>query len=388
MRRGWALLALGAVLILAAPTASSHGAPTSSIRVIAWRDARITGRGPDSVKVAAVASAGPRIWAAASTLRHGSRVGEVWESANGQWVQSRWPSTEIPSEIAFGTATGWAETTSGRFLLASNAFASWRSISTMPRLAARRLPPQSWATYTLQFVSGQIGWALGIGPSAAFQAGKGLFETTDGGATWTCVAASESGVGATNAGPMCGKSTGLPADGTTPRFHMISSSDGWLALDTAGGPGYLLWTTDAGRTWAPVHIEGLPGALASGGVVWIALSWQGARAIGLIAGERRAYVVENERGWHVADVIPAAWGRPVSAAASVSGLCAVLLDAPNTQTLLTTRSAGVGWYAYRLGLSHHFSSIVVHGGKLFMLAGGVLWASADGGRTWRFAGPR
>lgn len=260
MRRLWALLALGAVLLVAAKPASSHGAPSSSIRVIAWRDAQITGSGADSINVAAVAIAGPRIWAAASTLRHGSRVGQVWESTNGQWVQSRWPSTQIPSEIAFfGAATGWAETTSGRFLLASNAGASWRSISTMPRLAAIRLPPGSGVTYTLQFASGRIGWALGIGPSAAFQAGKGLFETTDGGATWTCVAASESGVGATKAGPMCGKSTGLPAGGTTPRFHMTSARDGWLALNTAGGPGYLLWTTDTGRTWAPVHIEGLPG---------------------------------------------------------------------------------------------------------------------------------
>ena len=99
---------------------------------------------------------------------------------------------------------------------------------------------------SLFFRTAQQGWLLSGGEPGAGNQMKELFGTTDGGHTWTKLAASGS-----LGGPGTTGSASLPTGGYVGDLVFSIASDGWIASPR----GSLLHSTDGGKTWQPAPID-------------------------------------------------------------------------------------------------------------------------------------
>jgi photosystem II stability/assembly factor-like uncharacterized protein len=99
-----------------------------------------------------------------------------------------------------------------------------------------------WAptSAAISFPSAERGWLMCEGQGATDMAGKALFETLDGGRTWSIVAAAP--VFGAKVAPTVGT---LSTIGYLPGMQFTTDGHGWLWLERGGLDG----TTDGGRTW-------------------------------------------------------------------------------------------------------------------------------------------
>jgi photosystem II stability/assembly factor-like uncharacterized protein len=107
--------------------------------------------------------------------------------------------------------------------------------------------PVGFEPMSATFVSADVGWVLGSVPCGSSRC-PAIARTTDGGATWSAIAAPKTTVG--------NGSEGLPQAGGSgiSSLRFADTTDGW-----AFGPE--LWAThDGGASWVRVSVPGLPAA--------------------------------------------------------------------------------------------------------------------------------
>jgi photosystem II stability/assembly factor-like uncharacterized protein len=93
------------------------------------------------------------------------------------------------------------------------------------------------------FINTQDGWiALGTA-QGMFHTTEDVFQTTDGGQTWTKVASTDN------------PASGLPASGNKTGISFMSATNGWITADIPANYAWLYKTTDGGKTW---HSQSLP----------------------------------------------------------------------------------------------------------------------------------
>lgn len=90
----------------------------------------------------------------------------------------------------------------------------------------------------VSFVDARHGWLLCAGEGSGTMGPVGVYESTDGGATWDI----RSG-GSVSGGPSFGRAPGGPVEG----FAMTASGHGWVWQGRSG----TARTADGGRTWLP-----------------------------------------------------------------------------------------------------------------------------------------
>ncbi|HVC33044.1 MAG TPA: hypothetical protein VNL16_05995 [Chloroflexota bacterium] len=98
---------------------------------------------------------------------------------------------------------------------------------------------------TLFFRTPSDGWLLAAGQPAAGSQQKQVYQTTDGGVSWTKRAASAAW------GQAGSKDQGIPTGGYVGPMLFTTDQDGWIASPR----GSLLHSTDAGQTWQPATIS-------------------------------------------------------------------------------------------------------------------------------------
>jgi photosystem II stability/assembly factor-like uncharacterized protein len=120
--------------------------------------------------------------------------------------------------------------------------ASAQTAATPTPIPTRQPVPAGFQPISATFVSSKVGWVLGSVPCDSGRC-PAIAHTTDGGASWTPIAAPKTTVGRS---PVDETGTGVSA------IRFADAKDGW-----AYGPE--LWAThDAGATWKKVSIAGLP----------------------------------------------------------------------------------------------------------------------------------
>lgn len=92
-----------------------------------------------------------------------------------------------------------------------------------------------WFEQQIYFRSPTQGWLLGGSEPGAGQQAKTLFDTTDGGRTWTEIAQA----------PFGSQAGGLPSSGYVGPILFTTDRQGWIVSPRAG----LLHSADGGRTW-------------------------------------------------------------------------------------------------------------------------------------------
>ncbi len=121
----------------------------------------------------------------------------------------------------------------------------WRIITT-PRQAGEMI------SGSVSFISPETGWLLEEGVAAGGYQGKALYQTTDGGQSWTAIALSTplGGFPSSNRGDP----TPLPGYGVKPEIVLLNAKGGWL-LDSFWGA---FKSQDGGRHWQPVASRPFP----------------------------------------------------------------------------------------------------------------------------------
>ncbi len=201
----------------------------------------------------------------------------------------------------------------------------------------------AWGAWALQYVSAATGWAACIGDSGAGSETKELLGTTDGGATWSVLAAES----ATGAAPAVGS---IPLEGQLGGISMRADGRGWLWTDRG-----LYASEDGGRTWRSAGWASSDGSTA---VVSAVLT--GDEAGYAIVRDSSAYLLRfvstTDGGKSWTDL--GGWPFIVYPTPSAS-------PSPETVRFAGFASASVGW----------------------ALTDRRLELTDDGGRTWRSAGP-
>jgi len=107
------------------------------------------------------------------------------------------------------------------------------------------------ATFTTQqrgldrphFINTQDGWIATLTPQGMFHTDEEIYQTTDGGQSWTMVATTANAA------------SGLPAAGNKTGISFMNTTTGWATADIPADYSWLYKTTDGGKTW---HNQPLP----------------------------------------------------------------------------------------------------------------------------------
>jgi photosystem II stability/assembly factor-like uncharacterized protein len=261
---------------------------------------------------------------------------------------------------------------------------------------------------TLEFINSNDGWILvDLAPSWDVGNGKGpaqggrtraLYETSDGGYTWSRV---DMGSALDGYAQSCGE-TGLT---------FTSAELGWLTWDCNVGYGpampsqvaqqVVVATRDGGKTWAAVHLPSLPsgegwicGAKApvftqqKGGVMPVMCGGVGHN------GWAGVYRTEDGYSWQLGTV-PRPWiGLSQMQFLDADTGFAFVGASPTTNDLYMTRDAGQHWTVIARNVfpgqsieSFQFISPTT-GFALTSTSYGTAWKTTDGGKTWTLPGHR
>ncbi len=229
------------------------------------------------------------------------------------------------------------------------------------------------------FVSPDQGWVAHLDPAGP---GGALMSTDDGGATWT-------------------RPRQLPSAGEVTFSDPIH---GWLAEQTFGWKGSLYRTTDAGASWQVVHPP-LPPCCTGWKTTFLLPAFSspsaGVLPIALLRHHRRmvAFDTTSDGGttWSLASVLsaprPLHTRRWVATPTSVGGPSSWWIAAGNPARVFLTTNGGATWRSHRLPAGALVGSIDATGPRDAFLTARVngsseLFATDDGGRTWRPAMPR
>ena len=219
--------------------------------------------------------------------------------------------------------------------------------------------PADCALRSVCFLSDRVGWIAGGATMPFTRLGVGIvIGTTDGGRTWTEL-----------------------ARGRLPQLHRVrffSLNDGVLVGEaTAEFPTGVITTHDGGKTWQPVEGGRRPG--------WRAADFL-SRDVGVVAGLDGTVARVDGK---LVDVRAGGFGP--------RGLYGVKLAGDDTgwivgdgAIVLRTANRGVVWQSPPSPLPEeaaeifNFRAIAVRGEKLWIAGapGSVVWHSPDGGQTW------
>ena len=169
----------------------------------------------------------------------GGAIGALYATINGG------RSWKMASDGGF-FAMNFTSSSAGLALVSSNPLGIARIVSTTDGgLTWRPLSGQTFPSVNggiLSFTSPQVGWmATASQPSAGSEL-KSLYETTNGGITWTIRSSTAIPSSSSSGNP---PSTGLPMGGYLSSLKFTSSTTGYIGLDR----GAVLRTTDSGLKW-------------------------------------------------------------------------------------------------------------------------------------------
>jgi photosystem II stability/assembly factor-like uncharacterized protein len=178
---------------------------------------------------------------------------------NGDWTDVS-PKEEIGNR--FGVAefadvsTGWLSTskeggTNITILRTSDGGKSWRATNITPTE-----PGNVPAVKTINFVDATHGWlAASYGTGAGSELVE-IYQTINGGETWTLVAS-----------PRQGTANGIPGGGIKTGLSFIDANRGWLTGLWYGDTVWLYVTDNFGKTWKQQAIKVPPGYPTEAGAV-------------------------------------------------------------------------------------------------------------------------
>ena len=144
-------------------------------------------------------------------------------------------------------AINFTSPTDGIALVSSNPLGTARVVSTTDGgLTWRPLSGQTFPSVNggiLSFTSPQVGWMATASEPGAGSETKSLYETTNGGITWTIRSSTAIPSSSTSGSP---PNTGLPMGGYLSSLKFTSATTGYMGLDR----GAVLRTTDSGLKWS------------------------------------------------------------------------------------------------------------------------------------------
>jgi photosystem II stability/assembly factor-like uncharacterized protein len=293
-----------------------------------------------------------------SQLRVGSISGDFLNAEIG-WVLAvplSQPSSPTPAEAVFRTLDG------GR---------SWEPLGTVPDGCQ------------LDFVDRDNGWCTVLGAAAGSE-GVSTFRTSDGGVAWDLVTQT--------AEPPATSTPGALSFGCDKDVTFTSLTVGWASTDCAAGVPYLYTSDDAGARWQRLPQIPVPAGVSisygwemsppvvAGNDLAVAVAFDGT------PGESAVATSSNRGGTWRTQVVPGL-GKPTIVA---------LIDpthwiGTNGTVLVASDDGGTHWQKWKpavamrdsLGtpLRLDFLSPML-GWAVSRDAGGPLWWTTDGGRTW------
>ncbi len=184
----------------------------------------------------------------------------------------------------------------------------------------------------LDFTSATTGWLLVGGEPAAGSQTKTLYQTTNGGQSWSKIAESAI-LGSSSSG-----SGSLPIGGYVDRLDFVNSTLGYMALAN----GFIYRTTDGGQHWAPIWSNVFPPAtvtvqsmeFSSSGIGYI-LAQGGGQSGGALW-----QTTDGGMRW-VVRYPPTGPNGPVTFATPEIGAGLEMIG--STSTVLTTQNGGATW---------------------------------------------
>jgi photosystem II stability/assembly factor-like uncharacterized protein len=270
----------------------------------------------------------------------------------------------------------------------------WWSSAPLPDdpLPSERLDCCTSLQDQILFTDSQHGWLYGMAwaqfDEGDYQVTQRLWQTSDGGRSWTSVPGHMPLEGATEQGGETCVSTG------TFQVAFANQQDGWLTTSAcaATGSSPLVWrTTDGGLTWtpSPLHIPPgggpVPGASGvSAGMPWIVRSEGRTSLVVAVAGLTGLDIeasTDGGRSWHAAGGPVVATPRPQPSWFEPIDADHWVVSAPGE--VIQTSDAGLTW--------HRIPSAATNGGPFWYTSpsqgyvrgsAGVTLATSDGGRTW------
>lgn len=279
----------------------------------------------------AINAGGIWMWQSGTSVYKSLDTGQQWqqvlgiESSNGFLMTSVW---------FFDSQRGMALSFAGGLMDTTNGGRDWT-----PRQAPADPPDYSF-NGRLHFASESLGWRSGI---------KGIYKTTDGGATWRL--------------PV----TDAPMFNVTD-YTFVDARNGWAVTDEQ----YVVGTVDGGESWTLLS-TGPYGSLKS-------VAFADART-GVVAGSAGLMLRTTDGGitWQACDTGVDEYIHQVRFVSSTTGWAVA-----TSGVVLTTTDAGATWSrvpvptdAFLLGLAFADAD---HG-WIFGQDGTVL-ATGDGGKTW------
>jgi len=191
---------------------------------------------------------------------------------------------------------------------------------------------------SLQFVDPGHGWILVSYGVAAGSEAVELYQSADGGATWSLAAA---GMPSTLSGS-------LPFGGGKSGISFYNAENGWLTGSDAGNSIYLFATRDGGKTWQRQALAAPTGYSTEGGSVAT---------------------------------------RPPIFFGSKDGFLPVIFHQPGQPTIFyVTHDGGASWHAtapVTSATNNAFMWSFVDAAHGFATDGSALYATGDGARTWK-----
>ncbi len=162
-----------------------------------------------------------------SSILKTSNGGQTWHDVTPSGAQLNAQSTgdfmsgnyAWVATLQNSTATIWRT---------SNGGASWQSATFTTKQMALDRP---------HFINTQDGWIAAVTGQGMFHTDEEIYQTTNGGQSWTMVATTNNAA------------SGLPAEGNKTGISFMNTTTGWATADIPADYSWLYKTTDGGKTW-------------------------------------------------------------------------------------------------------------------------------------------
>ncbi|MBM3126077.1 MAG: hypothetical protein FJZ87_13550 [Chloroflexi bacterium] len=313
-----------------------------------------------------------------------------------------WVFTEFQVARTFDGGVSWYDVTpadvkrdlfgvSSEF---TDALHAWILIPELPDYQAGTLfrtsdGGQHWSSSTtpfgggdLEFVDANIGWMmsdLGIGAGSM---AVSVFQTTDGGATWTRTY--------TNDSSLEGAGESLPRSGIKNQITPLNSQTAWISgIIYSPGTIYLYRTDDGGRVWFKIDLVLPKGAEQSDFLVdqmGFLSARTGMLALRVGGDQIQTYIYVTEDGGN-------SWsqsGSPISGSGQIEFLSATDYIVEGLDQLFVTRDTGLVWTSISSEISFGYNVVELEfvnpttGWVINTDSAGLrkLYKTSDGGWSW------
>ena len=296
------------------------------------------------------------------------------QATDGTW-QTLTDAPEAPfrhDDAAFVTPSlGWVINTEGEIHKTTDGGATW----------TRQLDDEADLGYRVFFRSigmatAQVGWAGNLGFTNRPVAEHALFETRDGGTTWTDITGRIEGP---RPGGICG-------------LWVVSAQVAY-GVGRWNGPPIFLKTTDGGLRWTATDLRPLATGLVD--VIFfdentgLVIGGDGVGSSSEAQQASRTVILRTtdggetwQRQYH--GETPGKWGWKFSFPTPDIGYAATQGPTPDGVVLKTT-NGGLTWTRQTVGVNTGFSGIGFATARHGWVAGATPFETTDGGETWRAA---